>query len=65
MPGQQLPNHLLGLPAIRALEIAVFDQGHGRVVRSANVIAGGVDILGQVENILGRTADLARARAGR
>ena len=60
---QQLTDHLLGLPAVGALEVAVLDERDGRVVGAADVVALGVDVLGEVEDVLGGAGDLARAHA--
>ncbi len=50
--GQQLAHHLLRLPAVGALEVAVLDQRDRRVVRSADVVALDVDGDGQVDDRL-------------
>ena len=57
---QQLADHLLGLTAVGALEVAVLEQRHRRVLGTADVVALGVDVLGEIEDVLGGAADLAR-----
>ena len=46
---EQLADDDLGLAAVGALVVAVLDEGHGRVVRAADVVAVGVDVVGEVE----------------
>ena len=61
---EELTDDGFGLPAIRALEIAVLDQRHGRVGGAADVIALRVDGIGEIDDGSdGRL--LARARADR
>ena len=61
--GQQLAHDRLGLAAVRALEVAVLDQGDRRVRRAADVVALGVHRHGQVDDRLGRAEQRADARA--
>ena len=56
---EQLADHALSLPAVRALEVAVLDERHRRVVGPANVVAIGVDFIDQVEDVVGGAPDLA------
>ena len=50
---QQLADDPLGLPAVGALEVAVLDERDRRVVGTADVVALGVDVLGEIEDVLG------------
>ena len=59
--GQQLADHRLGLSAVGALEVSVFDERYGGVVGSANVIAVGVDVVCEIEDVFSGAADLARS----
>src|SRR5450755_2055275 len=59
--GQQLADHLLGMPAVCAFEVSVLDQCHGRVIGPANMIPVGVDVVREIEDVLRGSADL-RAR---
>ena len=52
--GQQRPDDRLGLAAVRALEVAVLDQGDRRLIRPAHVVPVRVDRDGQVDDGLGR-----------
>ena len=61
---EQLADGDLGLPAVRALVVAVLDERDRRVGRAADVVARGVDVVGEVEESLGGAADLARAQTG-
>ena len=61
--GEQLADDLLGLSAVGALEVSVLHECHRRVVGSAEVIALGVDVFGEIEDVLGGARDLARADA--
>ncbi len=49
---EQLADHRLRLPAVRALEVAVFEQRDRRIVRPAHVVALVVDRLGEVDDRL-------------
>ena len=60
---EELANHDLGLAAVRALVVAVLDQRHRRVLGASNVVALGVDLVGEVEQLLGGTGDLTRPEA--
>ena len=51
--GQELADDRLGPPAVRALEVGVLDERDRGVVVSADVIALGVDVVGQVDELLG------------
>ena len=53
VPGQQFPQHRLGLPAVGAFEVAVLDDGDDRLVRAADVVAARVDGSPQVDERLG------------
>ena len=59
---EQLADDLLGLAAVRALEVAVLDERDRRVGGAADVVALGVDRLGEVEDVLGGADELARAQ---
>ncbi len=61
---QQLADRGLGAPAVGALEVPVLDQRHRCVGRAADVIARGIDVLGEVDQLLGRAPELARPHAG-
>src|SRR5271166_1843737 len=52
--GEQVTNDGLGLPAVGTLEVAVLDEGDERVLGSADVVALGVDVVGEIEDVLGR-----------
>ena len=54
MRAQQLAQHRLRLAAVRTLEVAVLEHGHGRVDRPADVVALGIDRLGEVDDQVGR-----------
>ena len=58
---QQLADHLLGLAAVRALEVAVLQQRDRRVRGAADVVARGIDVLDEIGDVLGGAADLAVA----
>ena len=58
--GEELSNDALRLPAVGAFEVAVLEQRHGRIVGAANVVAIGVDVLHEVEDVLGGPSDLPR-----
>jgi len=47
---EQLADDRLGLAAVRALEVAVLDQGDGRLRRAAQVVALGVDRIGEIDD---------------
>ena len=47
---EELADHRLGLSAVRALEIAVLDQRHGRVGGTSDVIAFRVDRIGEIDD---------------
>ena len=51
--GQEFTHDRLGLTAVRALEIAVLDDGHGRLARAADVVVVGIDGCGEVDDRLG------------
>ncbi len=61
--GQQLADDRLGLTAVRALEVAVFDDGDQRLARAADVVELRVDGGGQVDDRLGRAEQRPAARA--
>src|SRR5262245_33442725 len=48
--GEQLTDDGLCLSAVRALEVAVLDNGHQGVLRPADVIAVLIDVCGQVDD---------------
>ena len=50
--GEQLADDGLGLPAERALEVAVLDERHRRLERAADVVVLGVDRDGEVDQRL-------------
>ena len=61
---QQLADLGLGLPAVRALEVAVLHDGDRRIERPADVVTGRVDVVGEVEQRRGaaeQRLDLSRA----
>ena len=58
--GQQFPNDCFCPPTVRALEVAVLDEGHRGVRRPANVIVVRIDGIGQVHDCGG----LAEERPG-
>ena len=62
---EQLADDGLGLAAVRALVVAVLEQDHGRVVVAAQVVDLGVDVVGEVEQLVGGAAQLARPGRGR
>ena len=51
---QQLADDLLRPAAELALEVAVLDERYARVLRSADMVARRVDLLSQIEEVLGR-----------
>ena len=57
----------LGLPAVGALEVAVLDERHRRVLGAADVVALGVDRHGEIDDHLGacRAAPAPAAACGR
>ena len=57
---QQLAYDNFGLAAVGALVIAVLHERHGRVFAASDVIARGVDVVGQIRDVLGGPRDLAR-----
>ena len=57
--GEELADDRLGLPAVRALEVAVLDDGDGRVDRPANVIPLRVDVDVEVDDRLRRAEQRA------
>ena len=61
---QQLADDRLGLAAVGALVVAVLDQHHRGVMAAAEMVDIGVDVVGEVEQLLGGAAQLARARGG-
>src|ERR1700686_5475578 len=63
--GQQLADDSLRLSAVRALEVAVLEQRDARVVWSADVVALGIDLLGEVAQVLGRARELTRPHGPR
>ena len=62
---EQLADDALGLPAVRTLEVAVLDERHRRVVGAANVVAVGVDLIDQVEDVVGGAPNLAGSDSAR
>ena len=62
---EQLAHDRLGLPAVRALEVAVLDERDRRVVGAADVVALRVDGRGQVDDVLGAADELARTAGAR
>ena len=63
---QQLADRTLGLAAVGALEVAVLDErDQRRVVGAADVVALGIDVLGEVEDVLGGARELARSHPRR
>ena len=63
--GQQLADHLLGLAAEGALEVAVLDDRDRSILGAADVIPGRIDVDREVEDVLGGAGDLARAQVCR
>src|SRR5947208_9146972 len=57
---QQLADHDLGLAAVRALVVAVLDEGHRRVVGPTDVVAFRIDLVREVEDVLPRARELPR-----
>ena len=57
--GEELADHALGLAAVGAFEVAVFEQGHRGVIGTADVVVRRVDLDREVEDVLGGPADLA------
>ena len=57
---EQLADDDLRLPAVRALVVAVLDERDGRGLRAADVVALGIDVVGEVEQRVRGAADLAR-----
>ena len=55
---EQLADDRLSLAAVRALEIAVLDECHRRVIGAADVVALRVHVAGEVEDVFGRGPDL-------
>ena len=55
---EQLADDDLGLPAVRALVVAVLDERDRRVLRAADVVALGIDVVGEVEQLVGGAGDL-------
>ena len=55
----------LGLAAVRALEVAVLDDGDGGVSRSADVVALGVDVVREVDELLGAAEERLGTPVGR
>ena len=62
---EQLADDRLGLPAVRALEVAVLDEGHRRVARAADVVALRIDVDVQVGQRLGAAEQGTDAQAPR
>ena len=58
---EQLGDDRRRVPAVRALEVAVLEQRDRRVGPAADVVALGVDVVGEVDDRLGGGAELARA----
>src|SRR5256885_462556 len=56
---QELAHDRLGPAAVRALEVAVLDEGDGRVVGAADVVTLGIDRRGEVDDRLGGPRELA------
>jgi len=61
---EQLADDDLGLSAVWALVIAVLDQRHGSVGATADVVANRIDVVREIDEVVGRAADLARADLG-
>ena len=62
---QELAHDRLGLPAVRALEVAVLDDRHRRVERPADVVALGIDVDAEVDERLRGTEQRADPQAPR
>ena len=62
---EQLADDGLGLAAVRALVVAVLEQDHARVGVAAQVVDLGIDVVGEVEQLVGGTAQLTCAGRGR
>jgi hypothetical protein len=63
--GEQLADYDLGLSAVRALVIAVLAERHGSVGATAELVASRIDVVGEIDEVVGRAADLAGADRGR
>ena len=63
--GEELAQHRLRAPAVRALEVPVFDERDRRVLRPADVVALGVDRQGKVDDRLRPAEREAGPRLGR
>jgi hypothetical protein len=61
---QQLADSHLGLAAVRAFVVATLDQRDRRLARAANVIAFEIDVVGQLDEVVRRAAELASSRGG-
>ena len=64
---EQFADHLFGLSAVLAFEVAILDECHRRVVGPADVVAVGVDVVGEIEDVLARcvrSGGRARSPAG-
>ncbi len=59
---QQLADRVLGLPAVRAFEVPVLEQRHRGVLGAADVVALGIDVVGEVEDVVGGARDLPCAQ---
>ena len=62
---EQLADDDLRLTAVAALVVPVLDEGDGRRLRAADVVARRVHVVGEVQQIIGRARDLARPPRGR
>ncbi len=62
---EQLAHDRLGLPAVRALEVAVLDHRHRRVARPAPVVAVRIDVGVEVGQLVGGPEQRADAEAAR
>jgi len=54
---EDLADRGFGHAAVGALEVAVLDHGDAGVRRPADVVALGVDVVGQVDDLLGSTEE--------
>jgi len=61
--GQEFPDDRFGPPTVRALEVAVLDEGHVRVRRPADMVAVVIDRIGE-STIAGDWPRSARLRSG-
>ena len=63
--GQQLADDRLGLTAVWAFEVAVLDERDRGGVGAADVVACRVDVIGEVQQLAGRTRQLPSPHAVR